>query len=79
MLTTVKAEIDVGGKVRLLEPLDVTRPTKAIVTLLDETPQNGGNASRTLEFLRSNRLPEGARSSTSEIESRVEEARDSWD
>lgn len=79
MLTTVKAEIDVGGKVRLLEPLDVTRTTKAIVTLLDESPQNEGNASRTLEFLRSNRLPEGSRSSPSEIELRIEEARDSWD
>jgi hypothetical protein len=79
MLTTVKAEIEVGGKVRLLEPLEVTRTTKAIVTLLDEPVRNGGNASRALEFLRSNRLPQAARSSAAAIDARIEEARDSWD
>lgn len=77
MLTTVKAEIEVGGKVRLLEPIEVTRTTKAIVTLLDEPARNGDNASRALEFLRANRLPESSRSSTSEIDARIEEARDS--
>lgn len=79
MLTTIKAEIEVGGKVRLLEPLEITRTTKAIVTLLDDPVRNGGNASRVLEFLRSNRLPEEARSSAAEIDARIEEARESWD
>lgn len=81
MLTTVKAEIDVGGNIRLLEPLEVTRTTKAIVTLLDESggARNGGNAARALAFLRSNRLPEDSRTSPSEIDARIEEARDSWD
>lgn len=79
MLTTVKAEIEVGGKIRLLEPLEVTRTTKALVTLLDEPTRNGGNAARSLEFLRANRLPENSRSSASEIDARIEEARDSWD
>ncbi len=36
MLTTVKAEIDVNGNVRLLEPIKVKRKGLAIVTLLDE-------------------------------------------
>ena len=81
MLTTVKAEIDVEGNVRLLEPLEVTRTTKAIVTLLDEPAgaRNGGNAARVLTFLRSNRLPENSRTPEPEIDARIMEARDSWD
>lgn len=81
MLTTVKAEIDVDGNVRLLEPIEVTRTTKAIVTLLDEPggARNGGNAARALAFLRSNRLPECSRPSVSDIDARIQEARDSWD
>jgi hypothetical protein len=41
MLQTVEAEIDVNGNVRLLTPVKVTRPTRALVTLLDEaSPAN---------------------------------------
>ncbi len=36
MLTTVEAEIDVNGNVRLLEPLKVKRKSRAIVTLLED-------------------------------------------
>jgi hypothetical protein len=36
MWQTVEAEIDIYGNVRLLEPLRVTRPTRALVTLLGE-------------------------------------------
>ena len=36
MLQTVKAEIDINGNVRLLEPMRVTKPTLALVTLLEE-------------------------------------------
>ncbi|MGI8883865.1 MAG: hypothetical protein ACR2IA_06440 [Pyrinomonadaceae bacterium] len=36
MLTTIEAEIDVNGKVTLLEPLKIKRKGRAIVTLLDE-------------------------------------------
>ncbi len=36
MLTTVEAEIDVNGNVRLLEPLKVERKSRAILTLLDD-------------------------------------------
>jgi len=41
MLQTIEAEIDVNGNVRLLTPVKVTRPTRALVTLLDEaSPAN---------------------------------------
>ncbi|HQZ81916.1 MAG TPA: hypothetical protein PLR83_01730 [Pyrinomonadaceae bacterium] len=81
MLTTVKAEVEVGGKVRLLEPLDVSKPTKAILTLLEENGNGSsvGNAKRMLEFLRSNRLPISARLTNDEIEAQIQETRDSWE
>ncbi|MGI9035105.1 MAG: hypothetical protein ACR2GD_03590 [Pyrinomonadaceae bacterium] len=82
MLQTVEAEIDVDGKVELLEPVRVTKRTRAIATILEET--NGkaaekGNSKRILEFLRNNRLPESARPTAEEIEAQISEARESWD
>lgn len=88
MLQTVRAEIDVNGNVRLLEPVRVERRTQALVTLLDEADertqeraeaQARGNAAATLEFLRTHRLPEAARSSAEEIEAQIQENRNSWD
>ena len=35
MLTTIEAVIDVGGKVTLLEPITITKKSRAILTLLD--------------------------------------------
>lgn len=35
MLTTIEAEIDVNGNVTLLEPIRLSRKTRAIVTLLE--------------------------------------------
>ena len=56
MLQTVEAEIDVNGKVELLEPVRVTKRTRAIVTLLEEKteeePERKGNSKEILEFLR---------------------------
>lgn len=81
MLTTVKAEVDVGGNVRLLEPLEVSKPTRAIVTLLEENGERDrkGNMASVLAFLRDNRLPEDSRPSAEEIEAQITEARNSWD
>ena len=36
MLTTIEAEIDVNGKVTLLEPVKITKKSRAILTLLDQ-------------------------------------------
>ncbi|MGH9943714.1 MAG: hypothetical protein ACRD9R_15315 [Pyrinomonadaceae bacterium] len=35
MPTTIEAEIDVDGSVRLLEPLKLTKKSRAILTVLD--------------------------------------------
>ncbi|MGH9853233.1 MAG: hypothetical protein ACREBD_25625 [Blastocatellia bacterium] len=37
MLQTVEAEVDVDGTVRLLTPIKVTKTTRAVLTLLDDT------------------------------------------
>ncbi len=78
MLTTVKAEVEVGGNVRLLEPLEVTKTTKALVTLLEENG-NRKDAKGVLDFLKKNRLPEVSRRTAEEIDAQIEEARNSWD
>ncbi|MBA4122998.1 MAG: hypothetical protein H0X72_11115 [Acidobacteria bacterium] len=82
MLQTVEAEIDVSGQIRLLEPLRVSKKSRAIVTVLEETnggAEEKGNSKRILEFLQNNRLPESSRPSTEEIEAQITEARESWD
>ena len=38
MLTTIEAEIDVNGSVTLLEPLTISKKSRAIITLLDAPP-----------------------------------------
>ena len=82
MLQTVKAEVSVDGKVRLLEPLHVTQTSPALVTLLNTengTAKPKGNAAAVLQFLRENRLPTVARPNADEIEAQIREARESWD
>ena len=82
MLTTVEAEIDVNGNVRLLEPLSLSKKSRAIVTILDEININGehqSNGHRLLEVLRNNPLPESSRPSIEEIEAQIKENRESWD
>ncbi len=36
MLTTIEAEIDVNGSVTFLEPLTISKKSRAIITLLDD-------------------------------------------
>ena len=82
MLITVEAEIDTNGNVRLLEPVEVNKTTRAIVTLLKDgngEKSEKGNAQKMLEFLEKNRLPKESLLSPEEIEAQIEENRNSWD
>ena len=82
MLQTIEAEIDVNGMVHLREPIQVSRPTRALVTVLENEPTptaHKGNISEMLAFLRANRLPEEARRSAAEIDAQIEEERNSWE
>ena len=43
MLRTVEAVIEPNGSVRLLEPLSLTTPHRALVTVLDESSDEAGD------------------------------------
>ena len=82
MSHTVQAEINVDGSIRLLEPIHVDKPTRALVTLIDgeyNSVDRPGNAANVLKFLRENRLPDAAKPTREEIETQIAEARESWD
>jgi hypothetical protein len=52
MLTTVEAEADVNGNVRLPEPVTITKTSRVIVTLLDAPPDAGERAASEAERAR---------------------------
>jgi len=84
MLTTVEAEIDVDGKVVLLEPLPVTRKSKVLVTLLEENGRKSEtkgkeNVEQMSKFLHSPEFINRKSYSEEEIEAQIEEARNSWE
>ncbi len=79
MLTTVKAEIDVGGDIRLLEPVKVTKTTRAIVTLLEGGNGSQSNAEKMSAFLQKPEFKNRKSYSAEEIEAQIREARESWE
>ena len=83
MLQTVEAEIDINGNIKLLEPVRVTKRTRAIVTLLEESNGNEqeikGNSKEILKLLRSPEFANRKSYSAEEIEAQIEEARNSWE
>jgi len=80
MLTTVEAEIDVNGNVRLLEPLSLDKKSRAIVTILEEkNGESKSNGNKVLELLRSPEFANRKSYSDEEIEAQIKENRDSWD
>ncbi len=69
-----------NGNVRLLEPLHVTKPTRALLTLLEDTiaPAEGqGNAAELLKLLRSPEFASRRSYTAEEIEVQIEENRNS--
>ncbi len=68
MLTTIEAEIDVNGSVTFLEPLTISKKSRAIITLLDvpmpkkrdmrqpqAKPEDGDAKNRQLDWLKAHR------------------------
>lgn len=43
MLRTIEAVVDADGRVRLLEPVDVQAPRRALLTILDEPADEAAN------------------------------------
>ncbi len=82
MSIQVKAEIDTNGKVELLEPVQVKKRSRAIVTILDEPNGNTekhGNGKALLALLRSPAFQNRKVYSDDEIDRQIEENRNSWD
>lgn len=81
MLQTVEAEIDVNGMVHLREPVHVTKPTRALVTLLgDVVPEaRAGNVVDLLSVLSSPEFINRKSYSAGEIDAQIEQNRESWD
>jgi hypothetical protein len=80
MLQTVEAEIRIDGTVKLLEPLRVNRTTRALVTLLENTNIEINDRVTSLsDFLESDEFKNRKGYSLEEIESQIEEARNSWE
>lgn len=82
MLQTVEAEIDTSGNVTLLEPLRISKKSRAIVTVLENSNGEGKeeeNSKQVLEFLRSPEFVNRVSYSAEEIETQIEEARNSWE
>lgn len=82
MLTAVEAEIDTNGKVELLEPVQVKKRSRAIVTILEESHGNAeqrGNGEALLKLLRSPEFQNRKVYSDEEIDRQIEENRNSWD
>lgn len=48
MLRTVEAIVEADGRVRLLEPVDVQAPRRALLTILDEPAEEAANLSALL-------------------------------
>jgi hypothetical protein len=82
MLQTVEAEIDANGNIRWLEPLPVTKPSRVLVTLLEESnalAENKGNGAELIELLRSPEFVNRRSYPPEEIEAQIQEARNSWE
>jgi hypothetical protein len=80
MLKTIAAEINTDGTVTLLEPVRIEHRSRAIVTVLEDTPANGKRNVSTLRKLINDRgFRDRPSRSSEEIESQIDEARHSWE
>lgn len=44
MIQTIEAVVDADGQIRMLGPVRVSGPRRALVTILDEVPESPGEA-----------------------------------
>ncbi len=80
MLQTIEAIIETSGEVRLLEELRVTKPTRALVTLLENGDSaNKGNVSSMLELMQNPEFKNRRSYPAEQIETQIDDARNSWE
>ena len=84
MLQAVEAIINPDGSVRLLEHVEVSRPTKVILTLLNNDEDGytqsakKGDAASILSWLESSHYISRLPGNSDEIEKTIQENRDAW-
>jgi hypothetical protein len=84
MLQTIEVMVEPNGNIRFLENLKITKPTKALLTLL-ETPlskvdiSKRGSGEAVLKFLHQNSLKQEHRRSIEEINKYIEQERNAWE
>lgn len=80
MLKTIEAEINTDGTVTLLEPVRIEHKSRAIVTVLENASANGKrNASTLRKLLNDPGFRDRPARTSEEIESQIDEARNSWE
>jgi hypothetical protein len=79
MSRAIPAILEPSGRIRLLKPVQVTVPTRVIVTIPEPAESRPGDTQALLRFLRENRLPAEARLNAEEIDAQVEAERNAWD
>ena len=80
MLQTIEAIIETSGEVRLLEELRVTKPTRALVTVLENGDQaNTGNVSSVLGLMQNPEFKNRQSYSAEQIEAQILENRNSFE
>lgn len=82
MLQTVKVEVNVDGSVRLLEPLQISKKSSAILTVLDEAPDVKpvkGTVAGMLALLNSPEFANRKSYPAEEIDAQIQENRNSWE
>ena len=81
MYQSVEAIVEPSGVVRLLENVLLTRPTRAVVTILAAAPRPAAvSESLTIvDWLDNNPLPVAVARSHQDIEESINELRQAWD
>jgi hypothetical protein len=82
MLKAIEVIIEPNGVIRPLEAIQVTIPTRAILTIETQSPSESpekGSAAAILKFLNVHPLPPEHQRSAAEIDHQINEERSAWD
>lgn len=80
MLKTIEAEINTDGTVTLLEPVQIEHRSRAIVTVLENASAIGKRSASALrQLIHDPGFRDRPARSPEEIETQIDEARNSWE
>ena len=83
MSKTIEVIVEPNGTIRPLETLQVSVPTRALLTFPDSpsgpAPLPKGSQAALVEFLETNALPAEKHRTAADIDRQIEEERSAWD